>query len=193
MGTQPPLLAPFQQSFPSRLGQAVSGFAGHGSRFHRGRRSIAFPVAYPVFVDPYAYGGYQQDPNVTVVMPQPQPAQQYPGPPAPPVTINQHFGQQAAPPSTQQNSSIRTYDAPVTSNAPPPAPVEEEEQPLFLIALKDSTVYTAVAYWVQDSTLHYVSPKNRQNQVSLDLVDRALTERLNRGRPGEVKLPAGKD
>jgi endonuclease YncB( thermonuclease family) len=70
------------------------------------------------------------------------------------------------------------------------APVEPPaENVTFLIALKDSSVYTAVAYWVEGDTLHYITPQGRHNQVSLELVDRALSEKLNQGRKVEFKLP----
>lgn len=60
----------------------------------------------------------------------------------------------------------------------------------YYIALKDHHVYLAVAYWVEGNTLHYFLPGNTHNQVSLSLVDRDLTERLNRESGTEVRLPA---
>ncbi|MFY9725079.1 MAG: hypothetical protein WAJ87_06265 [Bryobacteraceae bacterium] len=62
----------------------------------------------------------------------------------------------------------------------------------YYIALKDHHVYLAVAYWVEGDTLHYFLPGNTHNQVSLALVDRDLTERLNRESNVEVHLPVGK-
>lgn len=59
----------------------------------------------------------------------------------------------------------------------------------YYIALKDHHVYLAVAYWVEGNTLHYFLPGNTHNQVSLSLVDRDLTERLNRESGTEVRLP----
>lgn len=52
-------------------------------------------------------------------------------------------------------------------------------QALFLIALNDHRVYTAVAYWVEGQTLHYITPERSHNQVSLPLVDRQMSSRLN--------------
>jgi len=49
-----------------------------------------------------------------------------------------------------------------------------------------------VAYWVDGDTLHYFLPGNTHNQVSLALVDRDLTQRLNRESGVEVHLPVGK-
>lgn len=80
--------------------------------------------------------------------------------------------------------------------APPERPcqagstAQEDQLDRFLvfIALKDSRVYTAVAYWVQGETLHYITPNGSHNQVSLDLVDRNLSSRLNAGRLVELML-----
>ena len=59
----------------------------------------------------------------------------------------------------------------------------------YLIAFKDHTIYSAVAYWVDGETLHYFTSGNNHNQVSLSLIDRELTERLNKEKGAEVKLP----
>jgi hypothetical protein len=77
----------------------------------------------------------------------------------------------------------------------PPARTEESsarELSHFLIAFKDHTIYSAIAYWVDGETLHYFTAGNTHNQVSVSLVDRALTERLNKDTGLEVKLPAPK-
>jgi hypothetical protein len=58
-----------------------------------------------------------------------------------------------------------------------------------LIAFKDHTIYSAVAYYVEGDTLHYFTEGNVHNQVSVSLVDRQLTEQLNRERNVDVRLP----
>ncbi len=143
--------------------------------------------AYPVFVGGYGYGyGYgndtpypaeppqQQQPNVTVIMP----------PQAPPVIINQ-FGPGMTPAPSM---------APPIVEEPPPAQDQESasQQTHYLIAFKDQTVYSAVAYWVEGDTLHYFTTGNTHNQVSLSLIDRELTHRLNRESGLEVRLPPAK-
>jgi len=40
----------------------------------------------------------------------------------------------------------------------------------------------AVAYWVEDNTLHYVTRQNEQKQAPLSSVDRAFSEQLKRDR-----------
>jgi endonuclease YncB( thermonuclease family) len=68
--------------------------------------------------------------------------------------------------------------------------VEDEFEPShYLIAFKDHSVYSAVAYWVDGDTLHYFTSGNTHNQVSVSLVDRDLTERLNKESGLELKLP----
>ena len=64
-----------------------------------------------------------------------------------------------------------------------------EGKALFWIALKDHRVYTAVAYWVQGQTLHYVTAEGSHNQVSLPLVDRQMSARLNDGPVSFVLAP----
>jgi endonuclease YncB( thermonuclease family) len=59
----------------------------------------------------------------------------------------------------------------------------------YLIALKDHTIYSVVAYWVDGDTLHYFTAGNVHNQASLSLVDRDLTARLNKESGMEVNLP----
>jgi hypothetical protein len=79
--------------------------------------------------------------------------------------------------------------------APPQQPYEEPaaadavEAPHYLIAFKDHTIYSAIAYWVDGDTLHYFTSGNTHNQVSLSLVDRDLTERLNRESGSDLRLP----
>ena len=67
-----------------------------------------------------------------------------------------------------------------------------EASSYYLIAFKDNSIYSAVAYWVDGDTLHYFTSGNTHNQVSMSLVDRALTERLNRERKVDIRLPASR-
>lgn len=149
-----------------------------------GSGAIVVPYAYPVYVG----SGYAdesnganapappaQQPNVTVVYP-PQPA---------PVIINQ-FGPGAMPPVASGQEPGNPYQ-PVTAQADDQASADH-----YLIALTDHTIYSVIAYWVDGDTLHYFTAGNTHNQASLSLVDRPLTERLNRESGMEVKLPVAK-
>jgi hypothetical protein len=113
--------------------------------------------------------GEPAQPNIIVVYPQqvevPAPVPQ----PAPPVR---------EPPKEES----RTREP-----VPEPASVSEPSQ--YLIAFRDHTIYAAVAYWVDGGTLHYFTSGNTHNQVSLSLVDRELTERLNRESGLDLRLP----
>jgi hypothetical protein len=177
-----PIVSPFSSgaTFAERLAATVSGFPGFNGApsggFRGGHRRVSgfYPMMYPVFGG--GYGLPDQSPNVTVVAPPPQPASQ-------PVIINQYFGPESKP--ADESASVQSYTAP---SSPRPAP--SEDQALFFVALRDSSVYTAVAYWVEDGTLNYITPQGRQNQVSLALVDRETTTTLNQGSKYQLHLPA---
>lgn len=61
--------------------------------------------------------------------------------------------------------------------------------PLYAIAFKDHRVEAAVACWTDGPMLHYVTRQGAHAQVRLDLVDRGLSNRLNRGVTPEFRLP----
>jgi hypothetical protein len=139
--------------------------------------------AYPVYIGGYYTTPYisQTDPaasapaqpNVTVVMP-PQQA-------VTPVIINNYFSG-AAPGNPAMNQDQAQPAADEAAPATEPAH--------YLIAFQDHTIYAATAYWVDGDTLHYLTAGNVHNQVSLSLVDRPFTERLNKEAGVEVNLPA---
>lgn len=178
-GTAPRAGVPFSapSSFPQRLAATVSGwppYTGAPAADPLRRRERIYPMLWPVWVGGY-YPPPEPAPQITIIMP-PQPA------PAP-VTINQYFSGEAKP---AERETVSTYQAPVKTPVEPPA-----DSVIFLIALKDSSVYSAAAYWVEGDTLHYITPQGRHNKVSLELVDRPLSEKLNQGRKVEFRLPGG--
>jgi hypothetical protein len=174
-------------TFPSRLALTTGAFGV--PRMERpawvGRSGSVgvIPYAYPVFMGGGYYGDlmYQQpqQPNVTVVYP----------PPTPPVVINQSFGGQVPAPPPEQGeagqTSFQVYRAPSRETA-----AENPTSEYYLIAFNDHSIYSAVAFYVDGDTLHYFTQGNVHNQVSLSLVDRELTERLNKDRNVSLKLPA---
>ena len=140
-------------------------------------------IAYPIYIGGTYDSSYigaqappdyqqQQQPNITIVMP----PQQTPVP----VIINNYY-----PGATTDNPNAGPTAPPSAGDA---APVSEPSY--YLIAYKDRTIYAAVAYWVEGDTLHYFTAGNTHNQVSLTLVDRDLTARLNQEAGVEVKLAA---
>lgn len=175
--------------FAAGLGGAVSGRGpySYGGRRggHTGRTPYVYvPYAYPVYggMDPYGY--QQQQQPVTVIYP----------PPQPPVVLNQNFGATATPvmqefPPSQGNdvTDIKVYQAPSRTDQEMANSVPTAQY--YLIAFKDNSIYSAVAYWIDGDTLHYFTSGNNHNQVSMSLIDRELTERLNRERKVDVKLP----
>ncbi|SPE39321.1 conserved exported hypothetical protein [Candidatus Sulfopaludibacter sp. SbA3] len=157
---------------------------GNGN-FQRRGNGGSYLYAYPVYVGSYgssvydssAYGaGGQapQQPNVTIIMP----------PQQPPVIINQYD----APPRPQ----MTVFQPDTAPAATPQAEESAPEAPHYLLAFKDHTIYSAVAYWVDGDTLHYFTAGNTHNQVSMSLIDRAMTERLNKDTGADLKLPAAK-
>ena len=168
-----PLVAPIPP-----LGMHTPFFAGETPFFDRGlgfpqrpffRPRGLFPVGAPVFVGSYDYV-YPPPSNVIIIQT---------APPEPKELFQQLV-------SSPVKSDIREYKQ---SAFREPAP-SESEPPTFSIALKDSSVHSAAAVWVQDDTLHFVTPEGVRRQVSLDLVDRETTRTLNRQKKLELRLPA---
>ncbi len=216
-GFQPSIVSPgvpipaFGPSFPQALNATIQGRPfgwgngwgrggwgggfgnGWGGGFSNGWGGGGFgwggaPLVVPVPVGGFGWGGGTQ----TVVVPQAPPE-------VPVVIINQSYQPERLNPVLRDysnttlpatNSGLRVYDATVRREDDEPAPRAAEAGPVvYLIALKDSTVLTAVAYWADGDTLHYVTPKQTINKVSFSLIDRELSERLNRERSVDLRLP----
>ena len=173
------------------------GFGGgFGAGFGSGFKNFGFPgarhpfhnntviVPYPVF---YGGGNYGYDAP-------PAPVEGYESQygyasqqPSPVVVLNQKFGPDVSAPQGG-------YAAP--PQAPPPdqgqaaaAAGSEDTQFLFLIAMKDHTIFPAVAYWVEGDTLNYITNQGVRNRISLDLVDRDFSKQLNQQRGVDFALP----
>ena len=121
------------------------------------------------YPDSYPYSGYGADYG-------------YPAAQAPPVIINQQY---APPPPAEP--VIREFVGPAPAVAPP-AP-QKYEEPLYLIAFKDGNIRAVAAYWVQGTTLHYVTLEHEQKQAPLSSVDRELSNRFNHERNVTFQLP----
>ncbi|MCC6585999.1 MAG: hypothetical protein IT168_04700 [Bryobacterales bacterium] len=164
-----------------------------------GYRGGGYIVPVPVVVGGYGYGygysGYTQpvQPNVTVVnAPQPSPT----------VIINQNYAPETARPvlreynqdsSGNPDPTVSSYQAPVPAVPEPVKPrivrtVASDKPTIYLIAMKDGTVYSAYAYWIEGDTLHYVTTKHAMNMASVSLVDATVTNQLNQERGVEFKL-----
>jgi hypothetical protein len=187
-GTGGPLAGRFppgSQLFPNQLAATVSGAPLNGRQSRRSFDRGGF--GYPVYLGGGYISGYAPDYSGP---PQLDQQQQYSAPPAPPVIINQYFSPPAGPPV---NEPITSPPADIyRPSTQQPAPEQSSGQKYYLLAFKDHSVYSAVAYWIEDKTLHYVTPQNTHNQVSLDLVDLDFTKKLNLNRDVPFTLPPAK-
>jgi hypothetical protein len=188
------------------------GQFGGGQRFSRGfmnpnhaahsQHGAGVIVPYPVY-----YGGYYgYDPSGAGAPGYADDNGQAVGPGLPSVVINQNFvppqanpqvrdyaGDQQQPPQQQQQdqSGLKLYQAPPSHPYADAAQrASNSDQPtIYLIALRDHTIVQALGFWMEGSTLHYVSAERTLNQLSIDLVDRDLSQRLNDERGLDFRLP----
>jgi hypothetical protein len=183
------------------------GFVNPGRASHPQHGSTVI-VPYPVY-----YGGYYgYDPSAAGYANAPGPVDgsgaaygdngaQY-GAGLPSVVINQSFvPPQANPqvrdytadqPPQQDQSGLKLYQSPTHPYADAAAAqraVAGDQPTIYLIALRDHTIVQALGYWMEGSTLHYVSAEHTLNQLSIDLVDRDLSQRLNDERGLDFRLP----
>ncbi|MEZ5403345.1 MAG: hypothetical protein R2729_26935 [Bryobacteraceae bacterium] len=162
-----------------------NGWSGRGGVY-----PVAVPVAVPAYGYGYSYTAYPSHPQpqqpVTVINTPP---------PSPSVVINQGYVPDRAQPVMRDYTGadappMSTYQAPIPSN-PDPEPtrgIEDDKPTIYLIAMRDGTVYSAYAYWVEGDTLHYITTAHAHNQASVSVVDSALSSQLNRERDIEFKL-----
>ena len=152
---------------------------------------IAVAVPYPVF---YGGGYYDYEAPPAPVGPDAAAAYQIQGyeqmtqPPV--VIINQYFKPDTA------NPVLRDYsDVPLPAPGPQPQVNNDDtaaagdQQVMFLIAMKDHTIFPAIAYWVEGDTLNYITVQGTKNSASLDLVDREFSKQINKERKVEFGLP----
>jgi hypothetical protein len=154
--------------------------------YHGSGIIVPYPVYYGAYYYPYDAPlappqGYENDYGYS--------AQQ----PAPVVILNQNFR-----PDSGYAPQAPYGSAPPPAAAPPPAddqnapqapPAVDTSSIIFLIAMKDHTIFPAVAYWVDGDTLNYITAQGVRNRVSLDLVDKDFSKQLNRERSLDFALP----
>ena len=169
--------------------------ASHGQ--HRRTTIVPYPVFYGSYGYAYPGPGYAYDPSLGYA---PGYADQAPpvinGNGAPSVVFNQNFVQPPAnplvrdyPPSdVNQDQSGRLYQVPTPGGVAQSQAAPSDEPTLYLIAFKDHTIVQALGYWMEGSTLHYVSVEHTLNQASMDLIDRDLSQRLNAERNIDFRL-----
>ncbi len=178
---------------------------GHASHPQHGSTVI---VPYPVYYGGYYGNGYSGDPSAAGYGNGAGPGYgddgSQSGPGLPSVVINQNFVPPQAnpqvrdyapdqPPQQQDQSGLKLYQAPPShpyADAAAAQRAASSDQPtIYLIALRDHTIVQALGYWMEGSTLHYVSAEHTLNQLSINLVDRDLSQRLNDERKVDFRLP----
>ena len=164
-------------SFQPGFGRGGVGGGGHHEQSNQFVGTIPYVVPYPVYVGS-AVGSADdeqlqstEDPGG---LPEPLPVQPYYAPILPPA---------APPPVAEPRAQIPETTGSADRTC---APTIQEDPVHFFIALKNGTVLVGLAYWVVDGTLHYLTLEGNHNQVSLDLIDRALSGRMN--NKGRVPL-----
>jgi hypothetical protein len=209
MGHAPTATPPIGQFASSGFGR---GGVGGGGRPSHPQHGSAVIVPYPVYYGGY-YGGYGYDPSASGYQQGYAPGyaddgSQSGGPGLPSVVINQNFVPPQANPQVrdyssdqqaqqqqqpQDQSGMKVYQGPPVHPYPESAITQRaaaNDQPtIYLIALRDHTIVQALGYWMEGSTLHYVSAEHTLNQLSIDLVDRDLSQRLNDERSVDFRLP----
>jgi len=177
-----------------------AGFYGGGAPVTHPQHRRTTVVLYPVYYGGYA-AGYAYDPSYYGG----QAAPAVDPNAAPSVVINQGYVPPQANPLTReyspdavpdQQTGLRVYQnqSHPYSDMPPTTasvrqPVNDDEPTLYLIAFKDHSIVQALGYWMEGDALHYVSVERTLNQVSLNLIDRDLSQRLNDERGVPFKLP----
>jgi hypothetical protein len=174
---------------------------GGNAGFHRVNTAPPIRVVAPArtFLAPYPifYGGYYYGPYTGYDTAPPPPAYDYGDPntpqsyaydpnQAPPVLINRNYQPDSI------NPVIRNYSGDTVQDPQANAGINDTPQIVFLIAMKDHTIFPAVAYWVEDNTLNYITTQGVHNSASLDNVDRDFSKLLNNQRQVDFALPAAK-
>jgi hypothetical protein len=129
----------------------------------------------------------QQQPNITVVVPPQQ---------TPTVIINQNYTPERAnpvlrdysdvelpPPSNgRSQSDVMIYQAPPPGGGVPVHDPEADKPTIYLIALKDGSIHSAIGYWTEGKTFGYMTPNAAVKRVTLEELDITTTEQLNKDR-----------
>lgn len=166
------------------VGQNFQNFRHNNGNGNRGQRTNSIVYAYPVFV-----GGYDSSLMGSEPMaPAPPPVQM------PPMAMYSSYPPETPRPGMIQVAPPDYPRGPVGAYQPRTAadepPAQETEH--YLLAFKDHTVYSAVAYWFDGDTLHYFTTGSTHNQASVSLLDRELTMRLNKELGIDFHIPEPK-
>jgi hypothetical protein len=153
----------------------------YGHRSKGSAQGAVFASYVPVYYGPGFYGsgyygsGYYGD--APLEAPLPAPPQ--------PVIINQYFSAPPPLPGDIATSPAHAAGVNPVESGDLLAPAED----YYLIAYRNRSMYTAVSWWVEGNTLHYITTQNVHNQAALDLIDLEKTIRLNQGLSVPFSIP----
>jgi hypothetical protein len=181
--------------YPVYLGGYYSGYSGPVGGYGYDSSYAVYPPGSSYYGDPGSayygapgYGDPSQQSPVMIVNPGFRPdavnpvIRDYSNTPLPPSGMTRYDN------PSQPYANTQSYvNAPPYSNQPPPP---DAPPTIYLIAMKDHTIFPTVAYWVDGETLNYVTSEGVHNRASLALVDRDFSKQLNDERHVEFKLPA---
>jgi hypothetical protein len=163
------------------LTRPLGGVASPGISRRAGSRSTTTGSHYvgPVYYIPNAYDstGYS-DPG-SGYLPQS-------GNVAQPIIVNQYF---LTPGSSIPGMAPPEPEPSQAEAAPAPGDLLAPPASYYLIAYKDRSIYSALTYWLEGDTLHYVTTQNTHNQASLSLIDIDRTYKLNADQSVPFTLP----
>jgi len=111
--------------------------------------------------------------------------------PQQPLTVNPNYAPPEPPRPTMREYYAGSLPEPIRATPEPPAAtksIDDEKPTIYLIAMKDSTIFSSLAYWVEDNTVHYITTQYSHNRATMDLIDTELSIQLNRERGVEFKL-----
>jgi len=162
-----------------------------------------YPYTYSVWVPDYYDYVNSQAPYASQYgyAPQYGPGPDQSAGPQQPVIINQYFGVSGSAQANPPDANGPGANSPTANGPAVNGPTSNDgaaraagdpigsPQNYYLIAYKDHAVYPALAYWVEDKTLHYVTTQNTHNQASLDLIDLPLTKSLNQRNEVPFTIP----
>ena len=164
------------------VGQGINqgfnqGFNNRGFGKNRNNVPNTLVYAFPTFIG----GGYDS----SLYASDPTPA-----PPVAPPPMMYPMPQTASPvmipvtPEPPMRPPTQAY------RAPEQEPTDTVDTERYLLAFKDHTVYSTVAYWFDGDTVHYFTAGNVHNQASISLLDVPLTARLNKELGIDFHIPS---
>jgi hypothetical protein len=163
-----PPVGPIPQLLPNYPAANVvtPGLRGFGGRFGFSPYPAYAGYAPALLVSDEPAYGYAAAPNIIVLQP-----------------IQMQAPYQ--PPPEIVRSAVHEYRLPAGATSAPAA----GPQPVFTLAMRDGSTRSASVVWFQVGVVHYVDLEGKTEQVPLRAIDGDATERVNREKNLELRLP----